>query len=332
MSFTDDFDKEIPADVKAEQKKTDDKYTHTDKKILYWQQLGIILDNLSEQLNNSSDKRKGPNHAQISLKEHENKSSLSQLKTNGFSIASPPFEGVQVKINPYLRKVGEKKARTQKNDVCVRAINFKVFLDREKLQLKHPRFLRGLSKNQRFKLDSNLTQTNELSKNQSSSVSIEKTNSAQNSKDLTTSDLLITDLKNSTEYGISDTLPKVSIGIEGIASTPDTEIPKVSGTDDTKSLEVISSKIQEYLNKECHGSAITQSIDTHVNDFRKLYPEFKKESRLHLEYAFRKVLKSAPPLDKSQQKEDTLQKPVVEKKGIAILKKALHGGKVEATL
>jgi hypothetical protein len=112
----------------------------------------------------------------------------------------------------------------------------------------------------------------------------------------------------------------------------DAEIPKVSGTNGTKSLEVISSKIQEYLNKECHGSAITQSIDTHVNDFRKLYPEFKKESRLHLEYAFRKVLKSAPPLDKSQQKEDTLQKPVVEKKGIAILKKALHGGKVEATL
>jgi len=81
--------------------------------------------------------------------------------------------------------------------VCVRAINFKVFLDREKFQLKHPRFLRGLSKNQRLKLDSNLTQTNELSKNQSSSVSTEKTNSAQNNKDLTTSDLLRTDLKNS---------------------------------------------------------------------------------------------------------------------------------------
>jgi len=210
VSFTEDFDKEIPADVKAEQKKIDDKYTHTYKKILYWQQLGIILDSLSEQLGNSSDRRKGPNHAQISLKEHENKSSLSQLETNGFSIVAPPFEGVQVKINPYLRKVGEKKVRTQGNNVCVRAINFKVFLDREKSQLKHPRFVRSLSKNQRIKLDSNLTQTNELPKNQSFSVSTPQTNSAQNNKDLTTSDLLRIDLKNyaSLEYNsVVDNVP-----------------------------------------------------------------------------------------------------------------------------
>jgi hypothetical protein len=45
-----------------------------------------------------------------------------------------------------------------------------------------------------------------------------------------------------------------------------------------------------------------------------------------------KVLKTASPLDKSQQKKDTLQKPAAEKKGIAILKKALQAEKVEATL
>ena len=137
----------------------------------------------------------------------------------------------------------------------------------------------------------------------------------------------------STDYEIPDTLPKVSIGIEGIASTPDTEIPKVPSTNGTKSLEVISSKIQEYLNKECHGNTIIKSIDAHVNDFRKLYPESKHESRQHLEYAFSKVLKSASPLDKSRQKESTLQKPPAsEKKGIAILKKALKVEKVEAAL
>ena len=136
----------------------------------------------------------------------------------------------------------------------------------------------------------------------------------------------------STDYEIPDTLPKVSIGIEGIASTSDTEIPKVPGTNGTKSLEVISRKIQEYLNKECHGNTIIKSLDVHINDFRKLYPEFNHESRKHLEYAFNKVLKSSPLLDKSQQKEDTLQKPAAEKKGIAILKKALQAEKVEATL
>lgn len=56
------------------------------------------------------------------------------------------------------------------------------------------------------------------------------------------------------------------------------------------------------------------------------------ESRQYLEYAFSKVLKTASPLDKSQQKKDTLQKPAAEKKGIAILKKALQAEKVEATL
>jgi hypothetical protein len=132
---------------------------------------------------------------------------------------------------------------------------------------------------------------------------------------------------------IPDTLPKVSIGIEGITSTSDSEIPKVSGTDGTKSLKVISSKIQEYLNKECHGNSIIKSIDDHVNDFRKLYPEFKRESKQHLEYAFSKVLKSTVSLDKNQQKEKIPQKsPAVGKKGIAILKKALHVEKVGAAV
>ena len=51
-------------------------------------------------------------------------------------------------------------------------------------QLNSPRFLRSLSKNQRIKLDSKLTQIEELPKKQSSSVSTEKTNSVQNNKDL----------------------------------------------------------------------------------------------------------------------------------------------------
>lgn len=70
VSFTESFDKEIPAEIKAEQKKLDDKYAKTDKKILYWQQLGEILDNLSE-------KTKDPNHAQISLKEQENSPTIA---------------------------------------------------------------------------------------------------------------------------------------------------------------------------------------------------------------------------------------------------------------
>jgi hypothetical protein len=105
-----------------------------------------------------------------------------------------------------------------------------------------------------------------------------------------------------------------------------------TGARKTESLEVISSKIQEYLNKECHGNSVTKLLDTHINDFRKSNPEFQKESRQHLEYAFEKVLKTVPPLDESQQKEHTPEKPAAEKKGIVILKKALQAGKVEATL
>jgi len=106
----------------------------------------------------------------------------------------------------------------------------------------------------------------------------------------------------------------------------------VSGNPEVSGLEHTTGKIKEYLNKECHGNTIIKSLDVHINDFRKLYPEFNHESRKHLEYAFNKVLKSSPLLDKSQQKEDTLQKPAAEKKGIAILKKALQAEKMEATL
>ena len=137
-----------------------------------------------------------------------------------------------------------------------------------------------------------------------------------------------TSTKNkSTDNEIPCTFAKVQAGTGGTTTTTDTENKKVL------QLSEITEKIQEYIRKECNGSAITKSIDTHINDFRKLYPEFKHESRQHLEYAFNKVLKSSPPLDKSQQKESTLQKPpAVEKKGIAILKKALQAEKVEATL
>jgi len=135
---------------------------------------------------------------------------------------------------------------------------------------------------------------------------------------------------NDSEY--PPPLPKVTVGNEGNGSPNDAETPRVTGAGDTKSLEIIQNKIKEYLNKECHGNSITKPLDTHINDFRKQYPEFKKESRQHLEYAFSKVLKTVPPLGKSQQKEDTLRKPAAEKKGIAILKKALQAEKVEATL
>jgi hypothetical protein len=102
---------------------------------------------------------------------------------------------------------------------------------------------------------------------------------------------------------------------------------------EASNLQHTAEKIQEYLNKECHGNSVTKPLDIHINDFRKLNPEFQKESRLHLEYAFNKVLKTVPPLDKSKQKESTLQKPpTAEKKGTAILKKALQAEKVEATL
>jgi|SRR5664279_3562251 hypothetical protein len=70
------------------------------------------------------------------------------------------------------------------NSGCVRANNFKVFLDRKKLQTNYPRFLSSLSKNPRIKPDLKLDQINELPKKQSSSVSTEKTNSVQNNKDL----------------------------------------------------------------------------------------------------------------------------------------------------
>ncbi len=63
------------------------------------------------------------------------------------------------------------------------------------------------------------------------------------------------------------------------------------------------------------------------NDFKGLSPEFNHESTPHLEYAFNKMLESTPILAKSQQQEDVIQKPAAEKKGIAILKRALHAEK-----
>jgi hypothetical protein len=137
-----------------------------------------------------------------------------------------------------------------------------------------------------------------------------------------------TSTKNkSDDNEIPCTFAKVQAGTGGTTTPTDTENKKVLQLSET------TKKIQEYIRKECNGSAITKSIDTHINDFRKLYPDFRKEPRQHLEYAFSKVLKSTPSLDENQQKEKKLQKPpAAEKKGIAILKKALQAEKVEATL
>jgi len=131
--------------------------------------------------------------------------------------------------------------------------------------------------------------------------------------------------KTSHEPPASDhVLNSETCGMNSVNSEPPaTEIPRGAGVGDTKSLEIISNKIKEYLNKECHGNSITKPLDTHINDFRKLYPEFSHVSRQHLGYTFSKVLKTVPPLNKSQQKEDTLPKPTAEKKGIAILSTSL---------
>lgn len=126
VSFTESFDKEIPAEIKAEQKKLDGKYTKTDKKILYWQQLGEILDNLSE-------KTKDPNHAQISPNEQEIVQLTAQLKNDDFSIAGHSRATPPVHKKSLPKESWEKNARTQGNSGCVRANNFKVFLDRKKL-------------------------------------------------------------------------------------------------------------------------------------------------------------------------------------------------------
>ena len=120
---------------------------------------------------------------------------------------------------------------------------------------------------------------------------------------------------------------KVTGCLEGNDKSNDNETEKVTGFTSNFSLGVTIEKIQKYLNKECNGSTITKSIDSHINDFKKLNPEFKQVSRQHLELAFIKVLKQIPSLDRiSEEKEEKQQEPIVEKKGIAILKKALEVG------
>ena len=107
-----------------------------------------------------------------------------QLKNDGFSIAVHSCVTPSVQKKSLPKESWEKNARTQGNSGCVRANNFKVFLDREKLQTNYPRFLRRLAKNPRIRLDQKLDQLGELSENRSSSVSSEKINSVQNDKDL----------------------------------------------------------------------------------------------------------------------------------------------------
>jgi hypothetical protein len=102
-------------------------------------------------------------------------------------------------------------------------------------------------------------------------------------------------------------------------SSTDSETQTITVKPKVSNLQYITGKIKEYLNKECKGSTITKSIDTHINDFIKLNPEFKKESRQHLEFAFSKVLKSTPESPKKS-------------KGIELLEKALQSGKKEAAV
>jgi len=72
-----------------------------------------------------------------------------------------------------------KNAHTQGNNGCVRAINFKVFLDREKLRTNYPRSLRRITKNPRIKLDQTWTKNGEnLNGN-------EENNNMKNSDNLT---------------------------------------------------------------------------------------------------------------------------------------------------
>ena len=41
---------------------------------------------------------------------------------------------------------------------------------------------------------------------------------------------------------------------------------------EASNLQHTTEKIQEYLNKECHGNSVTKSIDAHIHDFRKAVP------------------------------------------------------------
>lgn len=172
VSFTDDFDKEIPAEVKPEQKKLDNKYTHTDKKILYWQELGKKLDEQLEEAKNSKN-------AQLSTDIQTVGPTSVQLKNDGFSIAAHSRATPSVHKKSLSKESWEKNAHTHGNNGCVRAINFKVFLDREKLRTNYPRSLRRITKNPRIKLDQTWT------KNGENSNGNEENNNMKNSDNLT---------------------------------------------------------------------------------------------------------------------------------------------------
>lgn len=113
-----------------------------------------------------------------------------------------------------------------------------------------------------------------------------------------------------------------------IAEKNVTETQTMAFNTEVSNLQCITEKIQEYIRIECNDSSITKPVDTHITDIKKLYPELSKVSREILEFAFSKVLKSIPPLDKISEKKE--EKPVLEKSGIAILKRALQGEKTEA--
>jgi len=172
VSFTEDFDKEILAEIKSEQKKLDEKYTDTDKKLLYWQELGKKLD---EQFGGAicSSNDLHSNYIQ------EVSPRLVQLKNDGFSIAAHSCATPLVHKKSLSKESWEKNARTQGNNMCARAINFKVFLDGEKLRTNYPRSLRRITKNPRIKLDQTWT------KNGENSNGNEENNNMKNSDNLT---------------------------------------------------------------------------------------------------------------------------------------------------
>jgi hypothetical protein len=137
--------------------------------------------------------------------------------------------------------------------------------------------------------------------------------------------------KEAIDHEISVTTPKVTVGNGGTIPSPDIENMKVTGTCGIACLPVVLDKTHEYINKNCHSNTLSKPIETHINDFRKLNPEFDHEYMPHLEHAFNKVLESQPPLDNSP-KEEVLRVPVQKKKGIEILERTLEAKRKEVAI
>lgn len=126
-----------------------------------------------------------------------------------------------------------------------------------------------------------------------------------------------------------DPSSKVTKGNKSNDALLDNETLLVTGIGDTMNLEVHTRKIQEYIDKECHGNHVTKSVDDHITAFKKYCPEFRQVDRCHLEYAFNKVLKSTPTLDKIPGRNVGPLAVKKKSKGIEILEKALKVEKEE---